>query len=626
MPDPLAVIHDLAAFPPLNAADLRERTRDCTREELVEALEAVIEDSDSEIEQSSLLEVLEKIDPQHEWVAPAAPAAARSGDDSGEGASGPAKPAELPPERQAELEHELIEAVMHLVATPADGAAIAERIRSLPPPVQERFIRRLDRARVESGVPAPLFFEPLLAHPLGAEAKAAVDAALAQESTRRRFVEGFAWLSSCDGTGAASLFAGLRNPDGTHTVVHVVHDVHAGIRDAFALARQTKKAIERMQEQLRSDGVEFVRAPIELAARLVADAAERGHAAGLTLATEIEQALALLAPVKLAPRPPRAEPLLMAMPPAPIEQLFLRDEYASWFLDAGELLDAGVPRPAPGADPSDWADQALPKLDRLELRARLSAMAAYMARWHELRREPQLAALLRAMAWPPSRSFVGDALSEHAEAESPCSGAPANELFFGLVARSFFLAAEQMDPPSVLAEVGDPQFRQGLKERRFASIESPTGRDLARLDLAELFLLLFDQSLPVVAPSRRPKPGDLEPLALRLADAVIAWREGGVGRRAAVQETVAKALVGEGSRFTEGDAAALAEQFTPALVEEFLRRACGACPARCWDALDAGAAAPFFATQHPASEALEAFAAEQDAAEQEEDESRDERS
>ncbi|MBM4013791.1 MAG: hypothetical protein FJ293_02365 [Planctomycetes bacterium] len=607
MPDALAVIHDLAAFPPLNEADLRERTRGCSRESLVAAIEAAIEDSDSEIEQSGLLEVLEKVDPQHEWLNAATATAAGT---PGGGAPEPALLHEIP----AELEHELIEAVAHLVATPADAGGISERVLLLAPPLQARLIKRLDRARVEAGVPAPLLFEPLLAKPLAAEARAAVDAALAEEATRRRVVEGFAWLASCDGTGAASLFAGLRNPDGTHTVVHVVYDVHAGIRDVLVLARQTKKAVERMQEQMRGNGVEFARVPIELAARLVADAAERGHAAGVTLPAEAEQALALLAPVKLAPRPSRPSPLLVAMPPAPVEQLFQRAEYASWFLDAGELLDAGVTRPAPGLDPSEWVDQALPKLDRPELRARVSAMAAHMGHWHELRREPQLAALLRALAWPASRSFVGDAVAEHAEAASPCSGAPANELFFGLVARSFFLAQDQLVPPSVLADAGDPQFRQGLKERQFAKVEQPTGRDLARLDLAELFLLLFESALPVIAPPRRPRSDELEPLALRLADAVIAWREGGVGRRSAVEESLAKALIGAGSRLTAGDAALLAEQFTPALIEEFLRRACGACPIRCWDALDAAAAAPFFATQHPASALLEEFAEEQAAA------------
>ncbi len=142
MQDALAVIHDLAAFPPLNDADLRERTRDCSRESLVEAIETAIEDSDSEIEQSGLLEVLEKVDPKHEWLATANAAVASS--EGGGGAPELALLREVP----TELEHELIEAVAHLVATPADAAGIAERVLLLAPPLQARLIKRLDRARI----------------------------------------------------------------------------------------------------------------------------------------------------------------------------------------------------------------------------------------------------------------------------------------------------------------------------------------------------------------------------------------------------------------------------------------------------------------------------------------------
>lgn len=612
MHDALAVIHDLAAFPPLHDADLRERTRGCERSALVAALEEAIEDSDSEVEQSGLLEVLEKLAPDHEWIASARSDASRTS----RGGATPPAPREVP----ADVEHDLVEAVTHLVAMPADGVGIADAILRLPAALQPGLIARLDRARVKAGTPAPLFFEPLLARPLDAAARAAVDAALADEAKRPRMVEGFAWLASCDGTGAASLFAGLRNPDGTQTVLHVVFQVHAGIQDVLVLARQSKKAIEKLQEEMKRDGIDFTRVPIELAARLVADAAERGLAAGVSLSADAEQALALLAPVKLAPRPARHAPLVMAMPPEPVEQLFRRGEYASWFLDAGELLDAGVALPRPGAGAAietaaeEWVDHALPKLDRPELRARLSAMANYMGMWHELRRESQLAALLRALAWPATTSFAGDAVAEHGETATPCAGAPPNELYFGLVARSYFLAQEQLEPPSILADVGDPEFRQSLKERAFKAVTAPTGRDLARLDLAELFLLLLDETLQVVAPARRPRRDEHDALAVRLADAVIAVRTAPRdGERRSIEEALAAALMGAGSRLKAGDAAVLAEQLAPAVNEEFLKQACSGCPIACWNDLSASAAPAFFATLHPASERLDRFAAEQEA-------------
>ncbi|MSR47265.1 MAG: hypothetical protein EXS13_09395 [Planctomycetes bacterium] len=614
--DPLAVIHDLAAFPPLNDADLKARTHDCEPAELVAAIEEALDDSDSEVEQSGLLELLERIAPDHEWLA-VARTAGRSATNTDP------VPRAAPNEVPADIERHLAEAVAYLVATPADAASIADAIVTQPAALQPGLIARLDRARVKAGTPAPLFFEPLLAKALTAEAKAAVDAALADDAKRPRVVEGFAWLASCDGTGTTSLFAGLRNPDGTQTVLNVVFHVHAGIQDVLVLARQTKKAIEKMQEEMKVDGIDFARVPIELAARLVADAAERGLAAGTTLAPDAEQALALLAPVKLAPRPPRSAPLVMTMPPEPVEQLFRRGEYASWFLDAGELLDAGVSAPRSGADAQEWVEHALPKLDRPPLRARLSAMASYMGLWHELRRESQHAALLKALAWPDSVSFAGDAVAEHAEAASPCAGAPANELYFGLVARSFFLAQEQLEPPSILADVGDPEFRQSLKERAFLELAAPTKRDLARLDLAELFLLLLAETLQVVAPARRPKSSEHDALALRLADAVIAARSAparGTGR-VALQESIVAALVADGSSLTEGDAKVLAEQLSPAVNEEFLKQACGDCEVGCWSDLAGDATAPFFATQHPAAEALDRFADAQSADEDSEPES-----
>jgi len=604
--DPLAVVHDLVAFPPLHDADLRARTRSCETAELVVAIEEAVEDADDELEESRLLELLARLEPDHEWVADAAEAGSES-------AAPPLR--ELPPDVEATLTDQ----VGHLVESPRDATAIAATVARLPASLQAGLLARLDRVRAQSGVPAPLLFGPLLEQPLTAEVRAVIDEALAKDAQRPRRVEGFAWLASCDGTGAVSCFLGLRNPDTTHTVVHAVVRVDGGIVDAAVMARQSKKAVERLLDDARVDGIDFARAPVELVARLVADAAERGHARGATLSSDAEQALALLAPIALAPRPPRSAPLVIAMPPEPVEALFRRGEYVSWFLDAGELLDAGVAPPRGGSGGDDesaaeeWVEKALPKLDRAALRERLSAMAAYMGLWHELRRETQLAALLRALAWPATTSFVGDAVAELAEPEKPCGGAPANELFFGLVARSYFLAREQLEPPSVAGALGDPEVRQGIKERLFATTVAPSGRDLARLDLAELFLALFDATLAVVAPARRPDAAGRDALALRLADAVIAARgNAAAGKRTPLVETLATALRGEGSKLTAGDAAALAEQLVPALTDEFLKATCAACPIDCWSKLDADAATPFFATHHPAAEALDELAAEEE--------------
>lgn len=635
--DPQVVIHDLIAFPPLHDTDLAVRTRGCSREALVAALEDAIEDlgdveaddGEAREEESALIELLGRLAPDHAWLVAVDPApSSDAGDDAPPAAAAAAQAARkaqlarlrtLP----AEYEASLVERVAELVAHPSDGAALADALLELPEALQVPLLGRLERARVRFGTPAPLLYEPLLAKTLPAALKAAVDATLASDQARPRLVEGFAWLSSCDGVGGVTLFAGLRNPDTSHTVLHVAYSVFGGIEGVIVFARQTKKAIEKLMEEVRVDGIDFVRAPIELAARLVADAAERGHRAGQKLAEVDEQALALLAPVKLAARPSGGAPLVIAMPPEPVEALFRRGEYASWFLDAGDLLDAGVELPRADHVADEWVEAALPKLDREPLRARLTAMASYMGLWHELRRETQLAALLRAQAWPATLSFRGDALTEHGEASSPCSSAPTHELFFGVVARSFFLVRAQLEPVALAGELGDPELRHGLKESLFAAVRAPHGEELARLDVAEYALLLIEDSLHLVAPARRPKGEALERLAERVAGAVIALRGAGklVSRRTVdgppPPELVA-ALQPEGGTLHASDATVLASALQRGLVEEFFGQVCNDCPIDCWRDLKQDAAAPFFATAHPAAEVIEALAGES-----EEDESED---
>lgn len=626
--DPETVIHDLIAFPPLHDDDLAVRTRGCRREELVAALENAIEDLgdvaaddvEAREEEAALVELLGRLAPDHGWLVAVDPVSgsgmgAGGGSDEGGAAAVAARKAQLARLRTVPTEYEasLIERVAELLAHPVDGAALADALLELPEPLQVPLLGRLERARARFGTPAPLLYEPLLAKPLPAALKAAVDATLASELARPRLVEGFAWLSSCDGIGGITLFAGLRNPDSSHTVLHVACSVVGGVEGVVVFARQSKKAIEKLLDEVRVDGIDFVRAPIELAARLVADAAERGHRSGQKLAEADEQALALLAPVKLAPRPSGGAPLVIAMPPEPIESLFRRGEYASWFLDAGDLLDAGVELPRAGREADEWVEAALPKLDREPLRARLTAMASYMGLWHELRRETQLAALLRAQAWPAKLSFRGDALTEHGEESSPCSAAPTNELFFGVVARSFFLVQSQLEPAALVAELGDPELRQGLKETLFGAVRAPRGEALARLDVAEYALLLIEDSLHLVAPARRPKGDSLERLAERVAGAVVELRSVGklVSRRAIdgppPSELVA-ALQPEGGTLSAGDATALATALQRGLVEELFGQVCSDCPVDCWRDLKQDAAVPFFATVHPAAEVIEAAA------------------
>ncbi len=624
--DPRSILHDLLAFPPLHDADLAVRTSGCSKGALIAAIEDAIEDAQSAAEddeesgeeEAALVELLGKLAPDHGWLVAvdSASSAALGSEPAGPTpdaarAAALARLRAVPPEFEAAL----VERVAELVATPNDGVAIAAALLELPLPLQAPLLARLERARARCGTPAPLLYEPLLAKPLSVELKAVVDQALAADAARPRLVEGFAWLSSCDGIGGATLFAGIRNPDSSHTVLHVAFAVHGGVEDVIVFPRQSKKAIEKLLDEVRVDGVDFVRAPVELAARLLADAAERGHKAGHELSEADAQSLALLAPVKLAPRPAPSAPLVITMPPEPVEALFRRGEYASWFLDAGDLLDAGVELPRADHVADDWAEAALPKLDREPLRVRLTAMASYMGLWHELRRETPLALLLRALAWPAQTSFRGDALTEHAEASTPCVVAPTNELFFGIVARSFFLVQSQLEPVALAGELGDPELRQGLKERLFRDVRLPRGEDLARLDVTEYASLLLENSLHLVAPSRRPREAALEQLAQRVAAAVVALRREGklVSRRAAgaaPQPELVAALQPEGGTLSASDAVTLATQLQRGLVEEFFGQICNDCPIDCWRDLAQDAATPFFSTLHPAADAIEPLAAD----------------
>ncbi len=606
--DEYDVVDDLLAYPPLNLADVQARTRGCSSNRLVTAIEEAVEEAVDENERVEALALLGRIAPGH----PLIPLPPMPGDLHDE------MHRPLPTSARdflaSEFVEEILAAVRLLPEIPSLAEAMADKIVRVPPPLQIELLPRLERARERAGVPARLLHEPLAKRELAPAVRAAVDRILAAHATVPRTAEGFAWIGGCDGTGAASLVAGFHHPDTTYTVVDVIWSVDGGVQEAVVLAQQSKKAAERMLDGLRKDGIDFVRAPLGLAARLVADAVERGRAAGAVVSKEVAHALSFFDSARPVPPLPAPAPLVTTMPPEPVAELLRRDEYTSWFFDVGELVDHGVKLPPGGAGESanrndeanDWTETAVVKLDQPPLRRRIAAMARHMALYHELRREPREAALLHALAWPPGISLVGDAVAEHGET-TPCAGAPANELFWGLVSRSFFLVDEQLEPVDVSAVLGDPELRHHLKRNHFASVEEPRGGDLARLDLTELVVGLLAETLHLIPPAHRPPPEQQSAVALQVADETVLHFRSFVapGRRFTdgfdLLPSVMRAALVRGSKLlTREDATALADQMAPA-VQRFLAEVCmEKCPIACWKQLDRSAALPFFSSDHPA--------------------------
>jgi hypothetical protein len=162
-----------------------------------------------------------------------------------------------------------------------------------------------------------------------------------------------------------------------------------------------------------------------------------------------------------------------------------------------------------------------------------------------------------------------------------------------------FMLERSLRPPTYagpMRELGDPDTRNILRARFFGHVTTPTGRELAHLDFAEVALLLIDQ-IEVGLPSQdRPRHDEQYEIAFMVADGVLREMEKGDDPESmdAIENEVSR-------RFDISLASAGTLVAGLHLgVTDFLQRVCHGCPVACHRKPDAPHPQAFFSEIHPA--------------------------
>jgi len=410
------------------------------------------------------------------------------------------------------------------------------------------------------------------------------------EPDQRTAPAGEALLGTCDGQGAFILVALLRNPDGGRSMVNLCIRAGADVREAMVVARETRKGLREHLELVRNAAMcDFVPIELGLAAALAQEAVHRTREEmGEPLPPEAHGALALLGRVPAVELPALPSPAATVTLDT-VDDVLLERIYSAWFLDVGDLNEAGVSPPSVEGEVGEdaWRMNAARQVAAVpRLRRRLETMARHMALWYLLGAKHNLARMMVALA-----EGVAD---EGTAADSP--------LVHALLLRSLDAVPEQaraLSEIDVVKAIGDPDCREALRAELFPVLSDPRGRDLALLDLteaAESAVAQFGASLPG---HRRPRSGETVPLAASMARAFL----DATGRResdpgALVQGMAAAAA--EVSRLDGEERETLAQVAVGALVT-FVNAICDGCPVRCLDRPQARMKRAFFTDRHPAN-------------------------
>jgi hypothetical protein len=387
--------------------------------------------------------------------------------------------------------------------------------------------------------------------------RAVMQARTRRIDAHRHGVAGCAHVSSCDSRGGYILVGCFENPDGTLSAAQLCVHVTGQLRDAAVLPRRSSAEIEELLRDMeRETGLLFVHPTLAEAATLVAEAA----AGTAEVSPEVTAALALFDRVT-----PQAAPSPEAVLPSPEEllQLALRHPYAGWRFERADLTGAGnrasaVEEPQRAAAGGRGADESA-------LQRRVAAMARHMSRWHAWRGEAREAALCVAMVRATTASF----------ADSP-------------LVQLMLQRSVHGDP--VAASGG----RRQLRDRFFPGLETPKGRDLARLDFAEVALAELEEAVQLLPELRRPGSDERTSLAFALGKAFADYVLG--GGRSSLDRVVGRMqrTVGACCRLSHEESEQVLEAILPALGR-FLDERCAICDVGCIGRPRADVSEAFFA-------------------------------
>ena len=322
---------------------------------------------------------------------------------------------------------------------------------------------------------------------------------------------------------------------------------------------------------------ELAEAPIEVAAAVAVAAEERTRALGLPLPEDCGAVLSIFRRAAAARDLPHH-----GLEPDPrsglgeYRQLLAHPAYQYWFFDRGDLAGAGVLLPRDGLDlPAGWMSDAARGLARTDVPRRLEAMCEHMALWHALRREQDLARLCLAGARATADCF----------AESP--------LVEAMLERSIPLSAQMQPPPG---RRSDPALRVHLKHMFFGQVCHPTGRDLARLDLAEAAFPVVEGVLNLLPGARRPRLETQYAIAFAVSEVAADLTR--FESDELLEATAMRAITGA-SDLSADEAERIVSRLLLGVMR-FIEEVCADCPVACLVRLDEEMTAAFFSPDHPA--------------------------
>lgn len=535
----------------------------------------------------------------------------------------------LSPEEMAPLaELSLIEMLAAIQADPEQADAVLYVLETTPPELRGLMMEQVEQCRCKAGTPAADTYRSLLGDPDyapywndalqavveegGARGIALLEGlrddsadpgrhrlfqgAVLRARTRQidpetpgQELQGTAHVGSCDGQGAFIMLSVLDNPDGSTTLADLCIRCAADVRDGFVIPRSSHTEVQELLRDIHAGvGVCFVEVPLTHAALLVQEALQRTAEAGQTVPADAQPAVSLLQRVDerqvamVAEAETSAEGVRPRVTIKATRELLGRPEYEHWFFDGGDLDGAGVQMPAepPSLVKAAWYKAAAKKLARPKIRARLSAMLRHMERWHRWNGDAHEAALCGRLA---------------RVTEQDCAASPLLRVMLELSVEMLHDSGQSSEEPSF----GDANVRQHLKALFFQGVQTPRGRDLARLDLTEAALAALEQVLEVLPGESRPREDERLALAFALGKAFADYMIDDDDHQPveALAKRMTRAL-GKASRLSLKERRRVVDLVLPALGA-FTEQICAACPVACLDDPGHKVTDVFFSPTHP---------------------------
>ncbi len=406
-------------------------------------------------------------------------------------------------------------------------------------------------------------------------------------------IPGYAYVSSCDGQGAFIVLGCFENKNRTHTVVDLVIRLTADIRDGFLLPYlSAEEVMELVGEVTSGGGLKLVKVPLSYAADLAASAEKRTVELGKMIPEDTRAGLEMFK--KVSGALPATEIDSNAKPAlSDARQLIHRPEYMlSWFFDRGDLKAAGVEAPT-GRLTKKWKTDTAAKLGASAIKGRLWAMIDYMSRWHAWNNEADTAALCKALAKGLEKNVKTSPLV-HAMLEHSTP------------------VLEELDDDGIHhGAIGDDDLRREIKVRCFVDVNTPKGKDLARLDFTEAAHIALGEAFQSLPGELRPRESQWIDLAFAAAGVFLRYSgSGGSGTAEQYTRQMRKALTA---------ALDLSEEETELFIStvhqamcSFSDQVCIPCDLQCRVHPRKNMADAFFADEHPAVESAYSMFGEED--------------